>query len=282
MEHVLNNGVKIPALGFGVFQIKDHALCKQAVLTALKSGYRLIDTAAAYQNESAVGEAIRESGISREKIFVTTKLWVGEGGYEKAKAAFERSIKRLGLEYVDLYLTHQPWGDFEGSWKALEELYQQGRIKAIGVCNCTPKYIEKVLSFAKVKPVLNQVECHPFLQEKELQALLKKENILLESWAPLAQANSELLSSPVLKEIADAHKKSPVQVILRWHIQEGFVPIPKSSNPERIASNYDVWDFELSEKEMDAVRSLGRNQRLYPSSDDEEWEKDVMSKVYPI
>lgn len=280
MERLLNNGVKIPALGFGVFQIKDHELCKQSVANALKNGFRLIDTAAAYQNEAAVGEAIKESGISRDKIFVTTKLWVGENGYDKTKLAFERSLKRLGLDYIDLYLTHQPWGDFEGSWKAMEELYEQGRIRAIGVCNCTPKYLKKILAVAKVKPVLNQIECHPYLQQIELQPLLRKENILLESWAPIGEANADLFSNQVLKNIAEAHKKTVVQVILRWHIQEGFIAIPRSSNPEHIASNYDIWDFELSEKEMGAVRGLEKNARLFPSSDDVEWEKRVMSFTY--
>lgn len=276
MERELNNGKKIPAIGFGVYQMKDHALCKQSVLCALKCGYRLIDTAAAYENEAAVGEAIKECGISRDKIFISSKLWATESGYEKTKEAFERSMKRLGLEYVDMYLPHLPWGDIEGSWKAIEEFYNQGRIKAIGVSNCTPRYLSQILSFVKVKPVVDQIECHPLFQQKEMQTLLKKENILLEAWGPLAQADPELLSNTVLEQIAAAHGKTVAQVTLRWHVQEGFIPIPKSSNPERIESNFKIWDFELTEQEMTSIRGVDKNLRKFLDPESAQLQQMIM------
>lgn len=257
MQNVkLNNGVAMPMEGFGVFQIPDAAQCRQAVTDALKAGYRLIDTAAAYLNEEAVGEAIRESGIPREELFITTKLWVQDHGYENTKKAFETSMRKLGLEYLDLYLIHQPLGDYYGSWKAMEELYAQGKIRAIGVCNFYPERLADLCIHAKVKPAVNQIECHPFFQRDGDMETMKEYGVQIESWGPLAEGQKDIFKNETLAAIGAKYGKSVAQVILRWHVQRGVVIIPKSVHKNRIEENIDIWDFELSEDDMKVIAGM--------------------------
>jgi 2,5-diketo-D-gluconate reductase A len=275
----LNNGVDIPALGFGVWQMEDLQECENAVLKAIETGYRMIDTAAIYQNETAVGKAVKNSGLNRDELFITSKLWVQDAGYEKAKAAFQRTLDRLQLDYLDMYLIHWPYGDFLGAWKALEELYQEGKIKAIGVCNFTIEKIEELKSNASVLPVINQIELHPVFQQKELQVYNREDNMVTQPWSPLGNGNAGLLENEKLKVIAEAHQKTVAQVILRWHLQEGFCVIPKSVTPSRIEENFDVFDFKLSEDEMDIVRSLDTGKRLFFDPKDPAWEQKMLSAV---
>lgn len=278
----LNNGVDIPALGFGVWQMEDLQECENAVLKAIETGYRMIDTAAIYQNETAVGKAVKNSGLNRNELFITSKLWVQDAGYEKAKAAFQRTLDRLQLDYLDMYLIHWPYGDFLGAWKALEELYQEGKIKAIGVCNFTIEKIEELKSNASVFPVINQIELHPVFQQKELQVHNRENNMVTQPWSPLGNGNAGLLENEKLKVIAEAHQKTVAQVILRWHLQEGFCVIPKSVTPSRIEENFDVFDFKLSEKEMDIVRSLDTGKRLFFDPKDPTWEQKMLNAVADI
>jgi 2,5-diketo-D-gluconate reductase A len=278
----LNNGVDIPALGFGVWQMEDLQECENAVLKAIETGYRMIDTAAIYQNETAVGKAVKNSGLNRNELFITSKLWVQDAGYEKAKAAFQRTLDRLQLDYLDMYLIHWPYGDFLGAWKALEELYQEGKIKAIGVCNFTIEKIEELKSNASVFPVINQIELHPVFQQKELQVYNRENNMVTQPWSPLGNGNAGLLENEKLKVIAEAHQKTVAQVILRWHLQEGFCVIPKSVTPSRIEENFDVFDFKLSENEMDIVRSLDTGKRLFFDPKDPAWEQKSLNAVADI
>jgi 2,5-diketo-D-gluconate reductase A len=278
----LNNGVDIPALGFGVWQMEDLQECENAVLKAIETGYRMIDTAAIYQNETAVGKAVKNSGLNRNELFITSKLWVQDAGYEKAKAAFQRTLDRLQLDYLDMYLIHWPYGDFLGAWKALEELYQEGKIKAIGVCNFTIEKIEELKSNASVFPVINQIELHPVFQQKELQVYNRENNMVTQPWSPLGNGNAGLLENEKLKVIAEAHQKTVAQVILRWHLQEGFCVIPKSVTPSRIEENFDVFDFKLSENEMDIVRSLDTGKRLFFDPKDPAWEQKMLNAVADI
>jgi len=253
---VLNNGVEMPILGFGVFQIPDLKECEQCVLEALQTGYRLIDTAAAYLNETAVGDAIRRSGIPREEIFVTTKLWIQDSGYESAKQAFEKSLNRLRLNYLDLYLIHQPFGDVFGSWRAMEEIYQAGRIKAIGVSNFSPDRLMDLIIHNEVVPAVNQIETHPFCQQVEAAQFLKENNVQIESWGPFAEGKNDIFGNEFLSSIAQSHEKTVAQVILRWLIQRQVVAIPKSVHTERIVENWNVFDFELAQEDMDAIAAL--------------------------
>lgn len=278
----LNNGIDIPALGFGVWQMENLEECEKAVVKAIEVGYRMIDTAAIYQNETAVGNAIKNSGIDREDLFVTSKLWVQDHGYEKAKSAFQRTLDRLQLEYLDMYLIHWPFGDFLGGWKALEELYHEGKIKAIGVCNFTIEKLEELKLHSTISPVINQIELHPIFQQKELQVYNKENNIVTQPWSPLGNGNVELLDNPLLKKIAFNHNKSVAQVILRWHLQEGFCVIPKSVTPSRIEQNFDVFDFELTEDEMNVVRSLDTEKRLFFDPKDPAWEEKMLNAVADI
>jgi 2,5-diketo-D-gluconate reductase A len=278
----LNNGVDIPALGFGVWQMEDLQECENAVLKAIETGYRMIDTAAIYQNETAVGKAVKNSGLNRNELFITSKLWVQDAGYEKAKAAFQRTLDRLQLDYLDMYLIHWPYGDFLGAWKALEELYQEGKIKAIGVCNFTIEKIEELKSNASVFPVINQIELHPVFQQKELQVYNRENNMVTQPWSPLGNGNAGLLENEKLKVIAEAHQKTVAQVILRWHLQEGFCVIPKSVTPSRIEENFNVFDFKLSEDEMDIVRSLDTGKRLFFDPKDPAWEQKMLNAVADI
>ena len=256
----LNNQTSMPLIGYGVFRMTDEKECEEAVYNAIKTGYRLIDTAAAYENEEAVGRAIdraiKEGIITREDLFVTTKLWITDTSYNKAKAGCERSLKRLGLDYVDLYLIHQPYNDYYGAWRAMEELYKEGKVKAIGVDNFTQDRLADFLFFNEVKPAVNMIECNAFFQREEELQYLKEQNILMQAWSPLAAGNGKLFENEVLKQIADSHNKSIAQVVLRWMIQRGIVAVVKSANSERMKENLDVFDFELKEEEMKQIKEL--------------------------
>lgn len=252
----LNNGVQMPLEGFGVFQVPDAAQCEQAVSDALEAGYRLIDTAAAYMNEEAVGNAIRTSGIPRKDLFITTKLWVQDADYESAKKAFETSLNKLGLEYLDLYLIHQPFHDYYGAWRAMEELYKEGRIRAIGVSNFYPDRLVDLCVNAEIIPAVNQVECHPFFQQKDALKVMKEYGVQPEAWGPFAEGKNNFFQNPILAEIAAKYGKSVAQVALRWNVQRGVVVIPKSVHKERIQENFNIWDFELSDKDMETISDM--------------------------
>jgi 2,5-diketo-D-gluconate reductase A len=252
----LNNGVEMPILGFGVYQVPDAEECERSVLEAIQTGYRLIDTAAAYGNEEAVGRAIKKSGVARKDIFVTTKLWIQDAGYESTKKAFERSLKRLQLDYLDLYLIHQPFGDVHCSWRAMEELYREAKTRAIGVSNFQPDRVMDLIVHNKVVPAVNQIETHPFCQQIETQKFLQENNIQIESWGPFAEGRNNMFKNELLLSIAEKHKKTVAQVILRWLTQRGVVAIPKSVHKERIIENFNIFDFELSDQEMQSIVNL--------------------------
>ncbi|MFL0373048.1 aldo/keto reductase [Paenibacillus amylolyticus] len=265
---ILNNGVEMPILGFGVFQIQDEKECEQAVYDALMAGYRLIDTAAAYQNEEAVGRGIKRSGIPREEIFVTTKLWIQDAGYDTAKKAFGRALERLQLDYLDLYLIHQPYGDIYGSWRAMEEMYHEGKIKAIGVSNFQNDRLLDLILHHKVKPAVNQVETHPFLQQTGSAQFMKEQNIQIESWGPFAEGKKDIFNNELLIAIARKYNKSVAQVILRWLTQRGIVVIPKSVRKERIIENINIFDFNLQEEDMERIQTLDTNESLFNRPND--------------
>ncbi len=253
---VLNNKVEMPILGFGVFQIRDPEVCERSVSEALNTGYRLIDTAASYQNEEAVGRAIKKSGIAREDLFVTTKLWVQDAGFESTKKAFEKSLNRLQLDYLDLYLIHQPYGDVYGSWRAMEELYLAGKVRAIGLSNFPPDRVMDLIVHNQVVPAVNQIETHPFNQQIETQKFLQENQVQIKSWGPFAEGKHNIFQNELLASIAESHNKTAAQVILRWLIQRGVVVIPKSVHEERITENFNVFDFELSPKDMAKIATL--------------------------
>src|SRR3954471_9158113 len=242
----LNNGLEMPILGFGVFQMTDLEECERSVRDAIQTGYRLIDTAASYGNEEAVGKAIGRCGVPRRELFVTTKLWVTDAGYEKAKRAFDRSLRRLGLDYLDLYLIHQPYGDVYGAWRAMEELYREGRIRAIGVSNFQPDRLMDLMVHNEVVPAVNQIETHPFHQQIETQKFLQENNVQIESWGPFAEGRNNIFGNELLLSIAGKHNKTVAQVILRWLTQRSVIVIPKSVRKERIVENFNVLDFELN------------------------------------
>ena len=257
MEFVtLNNGVKMPREGFGVFQVKDPEVCKQAVLDAIDTGYRLIDTAASYGNEEAVGAAIAASPVPWEELFITTKLWVSDASYEKAKAAIETSLKKLSLDYIDLYLIHQPLGDYIGAYRAMEEAYKAGKLRAIGVCNCYPHVLADICETVEITPMVNQVELHPFFQQPEALKLMAEYKVVPEAWGPFAEGKHGIFTNPILTEIGRKYGKSAAQVALRWNIDRGVVVIPKSTHKERMEQNIDVWDFSLTEEEMERIATL--------------------------
>lgn len=259
----LNNGIEMPLLGLGVFQIADLDECEQTVLTAIKSGYRLVDTASFYQNESAVGNAIRKSGVPREELFVTTKLWVQDTGYEKTKTAFERSLKELQLEYLDLYLIHQAMGDYYGSWRAMEELYKEGKIRAIGISNFFPDRVVDLVAHNEIVPAVNQIEVNPFYQRATEHELLQKNGILTQSWASFAEGKNDIFNNEILTAIGNQYGKSIAQVTLRWLIQRGIAVIPKSVHEGRMVENADIWDFELGTKDMEAIATLDTGKSVF-------------------
>ena len=252
----LNNGVEIPILGFGVFQIADPAECERSVVDAIQTGYRHIDTAASYMNEEAVGRGIKQSGIARKDLFITTKLWIQSNGYENTLKAFDRSLNRLNLDYVDLYLIHQPFGDVYGEWRAMEELYQQGKIKAIGVSNFQPDRIMDLIVHNKIIPVVNQIEVNPFQQQIETQTFLEANSVMIEAWAPFAEGRNNIFQNEILLSIAAKYKKSIAQVILRWLVQRGIIALAKSTRKERMIENIGVFDFELNADDMTTITTL--------------------------
>ncbi|MDB5102920.1 MAG: 2,5-diketo-D-gluconic acid reductase [Fibrobacteres bacterium] len=260
---VLNNGVEMPLLGFGVFQVPDAEECERSVHDALAAGYRLIDTAAAYLNEEAVGKAIMRSGVPREELFITTKLWVQDAGYDRARLAFEKSLRKLGLEYLDLYLIHQPYGDVHGAWRAMEELYREGRIRAIGLSNFYPDRVMDMIIHHKVVPAVNQVETHPFNQQVATQKFLAENDVQLESWGPFAEGKNDMFKNGLLVSLADKHLKTVAQVILRWLVQRGVAVIPKSVRKERILENFDIFDFELEPEDMESIKTLDHGKTLF-------------------
>ena len=257
MEYtMLSNGVKMPMEGFGVFQVRDPKECEQAVLDAIGVGYRLIDTAASYGHEEAVGAALKKSGACRDDLFITTKLWVSDSSYEGAKQAFESSLQKLGLEYLDLYLLHQPVGDYYGAWRALEELYKEGRIRAIGVCNFYPHVLADFCETVEVTPMVNQVELHPFFQQPDALTLMQEYEVQPEAWGPFAEGKHGIFTHPVLTEIGAKYGKSAAQVALRWNVQRGVIVIPKSTHRNRMEQNFDIWNFSLTDEEMAAIAPL--------------------------
>jgi 2,5-diketo-D-gluconate reductase A len=257
VNHVtLNNGVKMPLLGFGVFQVTDLAQCQRAVEDAISAGYRLIDTASSYKNEEAVGHALRKSGVPRDELFVTTKLWVSDTGYEKTKAAFDRSLGLLGLDFLDLYLIHQPYGDVHGSWRAMQELHREKRIRAIGVSNFYPDRVMDLIVHNEITPAVNQIETHPFNQQIETRAFLRENGVQIEAWAPFAEGKHDIFGNEILRAIGTKHGKSVAQIILRWLVQREVVVIPKSVRKERMEENLAVFDFELGDAEMQSIGAL--------------------------
>ena len=256
MESIkLSNQVEMPMEGFGVFQVEEQA-CEQVVLDAIASGYRLIDTASSYQNEEAVGRAIRGCGVPREELFITTKAYIQQMGYEKTMAAFEESLEKLGLDYLDLYLIHMPFGDYYGSWRALEELYRTGRVRAIGVCNFLPDRLLDLCYNAEILPQVNQIERHPHYQRAEELQLMRELGVQPQAWAPFAEGLKGMFEEPVLMEIAGKYGKAPAQVILRWNVQQGVIVIPKSVHRERMEENLGIWDFALNAEDMERIKAL--------------------------
>ena len=258
----LNNGVKMPPLGFGVFQITDQTICKQSVLTALRTGYRLIDTAACYGNEKAVGEAIQESGLDRKDLFLVSKVWIQDADYEKTMRSFEKTLENLQTDYLDLYLIHMPYGDYHGSWRAMEELYHAGKNRAIGVCNFLPDRLVDLILSHEIVPAVNQIELHPFCQQRLLRQVMEQYHITPMAWAPFAEGQNGMFTNPVLTAIGAQYGKSPAQVALRWLRQEGIVAIPKSVHAERIQQNFDVDDFVLSPADMVQISAMDTGHSL--------------------
>ena len=256
---ILNNGLEMPLLGFGVFQVTDLSECERSVLDAINTGYRLIDTAAAYGNEEAVGKAIKRSGVPRQDLFITTKLWIQSNGYEGTKKAFENSLKRLQLDYLDLYLMHQPFGDVYGEWRAMQDIYKQGRVRAIGVSNFPPDRLIDLIIHNEIVPAVNQIETHPFHQQIETQKILQENKVQIESWGPFAEGKNNIFHNELLLSIGKKYNKSIAQVILRWLTQRGVIAIPKSVRKERMEENFNSLDFELSADDMEAIKTLDTN-----------------------
>ena len=282
MEHrILNNGVEMPVLGFGVYQVEE-TVCEQCVCDAIAAGYRSIDAASAYLNERAVGRAIRRSGVPREELFITTKLWVQDAGYESTKRAFAKSLERLQLDYLDLYLIHQPFGDVYGSWRAMEELYREGAVRAIGVSNFQPDRLGDLILHNEVLPAVNQVETHPFCQQTEAAAVMASEGVQIESWAPFAEGRNNLFGNGTLVSLAAKYRKSVAQVVLRWLIQRGVVVIPKSVRPERMAENIAVFDFHLAPEDMDLIATLDTRRSCFLSHRDPETVKWLGTMKYEM
>ncbi|KRE98525.1 2,5-diketo-D-gluconic acid reductase [Paenibacillus sp. Soil766] len=279
---VLNNGIEMPILGFGVYQIQDANECEKSVYDAVTAGYRLLDTAASYLNEEAVGRAIKRSGVAREELFITTKLWVQDTGYERTKKAFEKSLERLQLDYLDLYLIHQPFGDVHGSWRAMEELYREGKVRAIGVSNFHEDRLLDLIIHNEVVPAVNQVETHPFNQQIENAQFMKENNVQIESWAPFAEGKNNLFQNEILVNIAEKYNKSVAQVVLRWLTQREVVVIPKSVRKERIIENFNIFDFELNQADMASITTLDTKQSLFFSHRDLEMVKWIGTRKLDI
>lgn len=276
MTHItMNDGHTIPSVGFGVFMITDPELCKKSILTALDLGCRHFDTAQIYQNEHMVGDALSSSEVPREDLFITTKIWPSNFGYERCKASIEKSLKRLKTDYIDLVLLHRPYGNYKGAWKALEEAVQKGKIKSIGLSNFTIAQTQKILDACEIMPVVNQVECHPYEQQTELRAYLDSKNIKIQAWFPIGHGDKNLLMEPIFTALARKYNQSNVQIILRWHLQMGNIIFPKSTNPDHIKSNMDLFDFELTEDEMKEIAKLDKHQPLFTQPD---WLMNLMSK----
>ena len=264
MENVrLNNGVEMPILGFGVFQVTDLEECQRSVFDAISTGYRLIDTAASYGNEEAVGKAIKQSGIAREDLFITTKLWIQSNGYEGAKKAFENSLRRSQLDYLDLYLMHQPYGDVYGEWRGMQDLYKEGKVRAIGVSNFQPDRLIDLIIHNEIAPAINQIETHPFHQQIETQKFLEQNNVQIQSWGPFAEGKNNIFHNELLLSVGRKYNKTIAQIILRWLIQRGVVAIPKSVRKERMEENFNIFDFELSTEDMEAIKSLNTNKTSF-------------------
>jgi len=278
----LSNGIEMPVLGFGVFQMRDLEECERAVRDAIEVGYRLIDTAASYLNEEAVGRGIQASGVPRGELFVTTKLWVQDASYEGARRAFQRSLDRLQLEYLDLYLIHQPYGDVYGAWRAMEELYQAGKVKAIGVSNFYPDRILDLMLHNQIPPAVNQIEINPFHQQIAAQSFLKQHGVQTEGWAPFAEGKNNIFQNEVLQSIASGHQKTIAQIILRWHIQRDVIVIPKSVSKERIAENFDLFDFELSVADMQAIAALDTKTSSFFDHRDPVWVQQLGTRKLDI
>lgn len=278
----LKNGVEMPMLGFGVFQITDPAECEQSVVDAIEIGYRHIDTAASYMNEEAVGGGIKKSGVAREDLFITTKLWVQDASYEGAEKAFDRSLKRLGLDYLDLYLIHQPYGDVHGAWRAMEEIYAEGKARAIGISNFQPDRVMDMIMHNKVAPMVNQIEVNPFQQQIETQKFLQENNVQTEAWAPFAEGRNNIFQNEVLLKIAGKHNKSVAQIILRWLVQRNIVVLSKSVRKERIKENFEVLDFELSYEDMEAIKTLDTETSSFFDHRDPEMVKRLSSRKLDI
>ncbi|WP_438420272.1 aldo/keto reductase [Bacillus siamensis] len=278
----LNNGVKMPIIGFGVYQVPDAQECENAVYEALMAGYRLIDTASGYLNEEAVGRAIKRSGVPREELFITTKLWIQDAGYESAKIAFSKSLSKLQLDYLDLYLIHQPYGDYYGAWRAMEDLYREGKIRAIGVSNFYPDRLMDLIMHNEIVPAVNQVETHPFYQQKESAAFMKEQGVQHESWAPFAEGRNNMFSNEVLTSIAEKHNKSVAQVVLRWLVQHEVVTIPKSVRKERIVENFDIFDFELSLEDIEKISDLDKGESLFGSHQDPKIVKTIGAMKFDL
>lgn len=259
----LNNGVEMPILGFGVFQVTDLNECEQSVVDAIETGYRLIDTAASYGNEEAVGNAIKKSGVKREELFITTKLWIQSDGYNGTKKTFENALKRLKLEYLDLYLIHQPFGDVYGEWRAMQELYKEGKVRAIGVSNFQPDRLMDLIVHNEIKPAVNQIETHPFHQQIEAHKFLEENNIQIESWGPFAEGKNNIFHNELLTSIGKKYNKSVAQVVLRWFTQRAVVVIPKSVHKGRMEENFNIFDFELNVEDMEAIKTLDTNASLF-------------------
>lgn len=264
MQHAeLNNGVKMPILGYGVFQIRDLAECERCVLDAIDVGYRLIDTAQAYGNETAVGEAVKKSGVPREELFITTKVWISNAGYEKAKKSINESLQRLQIDYLDLLLVHQPFNDYYGTYRAMTEAYREGKLRAIGVSNFYPDRLIDLIKFNEVVPAINQVEVHPYYQQEKAHEIMKKYGVQIQAWAPFAEGRNNFFEDEVMKEVGEKYGKTVAQVALRFLIQRGVVVIPKTVRKERMAENFNVFDFELAKEDMDAIAALERGSSLF-------------------
>ena len=276
-EITLNNGVKMPVIGYGVFQIQDEKQCEQCVVDAVEAGYRLIDTAAVYGNEEAVGRAVHRCGVPRDELFLTSKLWVQDASYEGAKAAIDHSLKNLQTDYLDLYLIHRPFGDYYGAWRAMEEAIDAGKLRAIGLSNFDPARVVDLTMNNRITPAVNQVECHPFYQQEGTRRFLQEQGIVMEAWAPFAEGKKQIFQNETLLSIGAKYGKSPAQVILRWNVQRGIVPLAKSVHRERMEQNLSVFDFALSDDDMVAISQLDEGQTLFGKNEDPAYAKMINS-----